>query len=157
MRPGHKDDHLSHCSGDTGNKWRYTPFSHTPSWHTRGQIYLYVVSFIKKKTDFKKFWLWNSRTDVRWPAIRYFTIWEAAVHDVHLFKSRRMTVEMCQHDCVPWGAWGGGSTEFYHGCVRISAKTTQLHIYSEIYIFRWGKKKVLFTLLNYCRIDILNI
>ena len=31
---------------------------------------------------------------------------------------------------------GGGGTEFYHGCVRISAKATQIHIDSEIYIFR---------------------
>lgn len=146
MRPGHKDDQLSHWSGNIGNEWRSTPFFQTPSWHAHGRIYLYVVSFMKKKTDFKKYWIWSSKTDMRWPAIGYFTIWEAAVRDVHLFKSRRVTVETCQHDCVPWGAWGwggvgGGGTEFYHGCVRISAKTTQLRMDSEIYIFRWGGKK----------------
>jgi len=159
MRPGRNDDHLSHCSGDIGNEWRSTPFSQTPSWHAHGQIYLYVVSFIKKKTGFKTYRIWSSKTHKRWPAIRYFTIWEAAVRDVHLFKSRRMTVETCQHDCVPWGelGGGGGGTESYHGCVRISAKMTQLHMDKEIYIDGWGGRNMLFSLLNYCQIDTLNI
>jgi hypothetical protein len=35
---------------------------------------------------------------------------------------------------VHGGGREGGGTEIYHGCLRISAKTTQLRIDSEIYI-----------------------